>query len=33
MPGLEDVISRREKDRAFHGSISPIMWEKARSRP
>ena len=33
MPGLEDVTSRREKDRAFHGSISPIMWEKARSRP
>ena len=32
MPGLEDVTSRREKERAFHVSISPIKWEKARSR-
>ena len=32
MPGLEDVTSRREKERAFHVRISPIKWEKARSR-
>ena len=32
MSGLEDVTSRREKERAFHVSISPIKWEKARSR-